>query len=454
MHLRVHLRVKPYYCRWCDYNCMHHSSIRDHLSKCHPEKSHNSCEPGYIFNSAAVPEPESSIYDLMLSAGCSNNSNGNGSESYEPVIEEIDQSNNDCNELATQNNAQMHTRKRKRKVDSSNVNKITKSTNLTSETDNDVIIQDTVPATSVTMGAILPLSPPTTAATPPIMTSSSPLSSSGNNSNQSTNRTVASSNASFYLNNMAAAALFHRMNATMIQQFNHTQNSPSSSPSPSTMPTPPPSSTSSSNRKQNRKLNLIKPKHLISNGVGGSAAINGSLKYPLDLSLNNTNNGDELDEVIEEDEEDVEEEIDEVIEEGEDEDDDEEAHESHDNGQHILVNGIKHEINDMKKTDLGKQQKNVKITRDTQTNCIDYLSDQQQQQGESIDYQQSNNNLFKCTYCNIIFNEYELYSLHIGMHGTNNPWQCNVCSCVCLNKLDFSVHILHLPKNLNLSANN
>ena len=22
VHLRVHLRVKPYYCRWCDYNCM------------------------------------------------------------------------------------------------------------------------------------------------------------------------------------------------------------------------------------------------------------------------------------------------------------------------------------------------------------------------------------------------------------------------------------------------
>ena len=58
VHLRVHLRVKPYYCRWCDYNCMHHSSIRDHLSKFHPEKSHNSCEPGYLFNSAAVPEPQ------------------------------------------------------------------------------------------------------------------------------------------------------------------------------------------------------------------------------------------------------------------------------------------------------------------------------------------------------------------------------------------------------------
>jgi hypothetical protein len=46
---------------------MHHSSIRDHLSKCHPEKSHNSCEPGYIFNSAAVPEPESTHFEPSLS---------------------------------------------------------------------------------------------------------------------------------------------------------------------------------------------------------------------------------------------------------------------------------------------------------------------------------------------------------------------------------------------------
>ena len=24
VHLRVHLRVKPYYCRWCDYNCKYY----------------------------------------------------------------------------------------------------------------------------------------------------------------------------------------------------------------------------------------------------------------------------------------------------------------------------------------------------------------------------------------------------------------------------------------------
>lgn len=58
VHLRVHLRVKPYHCRWCSYACMHHSSIRDHLAKVHPDKVHTPLQPGYLFNSQAVPEPE------------------------------------------------------------------------------------------------------------------------------------------------------------------------------------------------------------------------------------------------------------------------------------------------------------------------------------------------------------------------------------------------------------
>ncbi len=58
VHLRVHLRVKPYHCRWCSYACMHHSSIRDHLAKVHPDQTHTPLQPGYLFNSQAVPEPE------------------------------------------------------------------------------------------------------------------------------------------------------------------------------------------------------------------------------------------------------------------------------------------------------------------------------------------------------------------------------------------------------------
>ncbi|RNA42733.1 gastrula zinc finger -like [Brachionus plicatilis] len=67
VHLRVHLRVKPYHCRWCSYSCMHHSSIRDHLAKVHPDKSHTPLQPGYLFNSQAVPEPE--VFNSMSHNG-------------------------------------------------------------------------------------------------------------------------------------------------------------------------------------------------------------------------------------------------------------------------------------------------------------------------------------------------------------------------------------------------
>lgn len=75
VHLRVHLRVKPYHCRWCTYSCMHHSSIRDHLAKVHPDRTHTPLQPGYLFNSQAVPEP-----DVFNSKGFSVNSFVSGNE--------------------------------------------------------------------------------------------------------------------------------------------------------------------------------------------------------------------------------------------------------------------------------------------------------------------------------------------------------------------------------------
>ncbi len=47
VHFRTHIRLKPYTCKHCDYDCMHHSSIKDHLIKNHPDKPHTTMEPGY-----------------------------------------------------------------------------------------------------------------------------------------------------------------------------------------------------------------------------------------------------------------------------------------------------------------------------------------------------------------------------------------------------------------------
>jgi len=47
VYFRTHIRVKPYTCKHCIYDCMHHSSIRDHLIKIHPNKPHTTIKPGY-----------------------------------------------------------------------------------------------------------------------------------------------------------------------------------------------------------------------------------------------------------------------------------------------------------------------------------------------------------------------------------------------------------------------
>jgi hypothetical protein len=50
VHFRTHIRLKPYTCKHCNYDCMHHSSMKDHLIKNHPDKPHTTIEPGYEKN--------------------------------------------------------------------------------------------------------------------------------------------------------------------------------------------------------------------------------------------------------------------------------------------------------------------------------------------------------------------------------------------------------------------
>lgn len=52
-----------------------------------------------------------------------------------------------------------------------------------------------------------------------------------------------------------------------------------------------------------------------------------------------------------------------------------------------------------------------------------------------------NPEVYHCAHCDIIFNDFLLYSIHKGYHGFQDPFTCNMCGVQTANKVDFFLHI-------------
>ncbi|XP_052607586.1 zinc finger protein Pegasus-like [Peromyscus californicus insignis] len=48
--------------------------------------------------------------------------------------------------------------------------------------------------------------------------------------------------------------------------------------------------------------------------------------------------------------------------------------------------------------------------------------------------------LYHCQHCDTYFADNVLYTIHMGCHGYDNPFQCNICGHNCKNKYDFACH--------------
>ena len=46
----------------------------------------------------------------------------------------------------------------------------------------------------------------------------------------------------------------------------------------------------------------------------------------------------------------------------------------------------------------------------------------------------------KCPHCDIQFSDNILYTIHMGCHGYEHPFQCNICGTMCRDKYDFACH--------------
>lgn len=48
--------------------------------------------------------------------------------------------------------------------------------------------------------------------------------------------------------------------------------------------------------------------------------------------------------------------------------------------------------------------------------------------------------LHKCQHCEIHFSDNILYTVHMGCHGYDHPFRCNICGHMCTDKYDFACH--------------
>lgn len=46
-----------------------------------------------------------------------------------------------------------------------------------------------------------------------------------------------------------------------------------------------------------------------------------------------------------------------------------------------------------------------------------------------------------CQHCNIVFGNLVMYTIHMGYHGENDPYTCNICGVPCGNRIPFFLHV-------------
>lgn len=51
-----------------------------------------------------------------------------------------------------------------------------------------------------------------------------------------------------------------------------------------------------------------------------------------------------------------------------------------------------------------------------------------------------NTEKFDCNHCLVSFQDYIMFTVHMGCHGFDNPFRCNVCGVDCKDKLTFACH--------------
>lgn len=366
---------------------MHHSSIRDHLSKCHPEKSHNSCEPGYIFNSAAVPEPELSHFD-------------------EKIFKKIDlqEQETQCSKFSsTTDESSKNSDVKERKTNPSKNFKLEQKTSNIEEEENDGNFCNS--QEKIAQCEKLETKPSETDLNQYTSNLFQQQNQIINTILRTSTNSCASLNGNLNFSNVAANFL-QQLNVTLAQKTNvknyglyltDLMRSKMAEMNSNALDL-----SIKTNEKKRCKLNenfYCNDESPVSpvSSISSSSSTTKTSNSP--SSVNKSNSKKAISDVIE-------------------------------------------RLNLNKGLLSRKRNSASMLLNDDETDDPDY----EDIKIENMSSDLMQNSEYRCKYCNIVFNEYPLYSIHAGMHSSSNPWKCNVCGHLCSNKIDFAVHILHLSK--------
>ena len=58
--------------------------------------------------------------------------------------------------------------------------------------------------------------------------------------------------------------------------------------------------------------------------------------------------------------------------------------------------------------------------------------------------------LFECNHCLVFFKDYVMFTVHMGCHGFDSPFRCNICGLECQDRLQFACHFARGQHQHNL----
>lgn len=84
---------------------------------------------------------------------------------------------------------------------------------------------------------------------------------------------------------------------------------------------------------------------------------------------------------------------------------------------------------------------NQEASSDEEEECAQKENENEKEQKMEEDVTEKKSDIYNCQYCDILFKDVIMYTMHMGYHGYKDPFTCNMCGKQSGDKVEFFLHI-------------